>query len=63
MYFSAFSDEVTFRVVWKKNSYTVTFPLTEKALKVKEHIQTLTGKFLFVVHIFASQTLFSGYFG
>ena len=36
-------DQVSFRVVWKKNSYNVTFPLKEKALKLKEHIQTLTG--------------------
>lgn len=38
-------EEVKFRVVWKKNSYSVTFPLDEKVLKLKEHIQTLTGVF------------------
>lgn len=31
------------RVVWKKNSYDVTFPLDEQVLKLKEHIQKLTG--------------------
>ena len=36
-------DKVTFRVVWKKNNYSVTFPVDEKAVKLKEHIQTLTG--------------------
>ncbi len=36
-------EVVSFRVVWKKTSYDVAFPLDEKALKLKEHIQTLTG--------------------
>ena len=36
-----------FRVVWKKNNYDVTFPLDEKVLKLKEHIQTLTGLLTF----------------
>lgn len=38
-------EEVKFRVVWKKNSYNVTFPLDKKVLKLKEHIQTLTGTY------------------
>ena len=39
------SGEVTFRVVWKKKSYNVTFPMDEKAIRLKEHIETLTGNF------------------
>ena len=39
------SGEVTFRVVWKKKSYDVTFPIDEKAIRLKEHIETLTGNF------------------
>ncbi len=34
---------VDFRVVWKKINYDVTFPLDEKAIKLKEHIESLTG--------------------
>ena len=30
-------------MVWKKSSYDVSFPMDEKAIKLKEHIQTLTG--------------------
>ncbi|XP_064406813.1 ubiquitin domain-containing protein UBFD1-like [Halichondria panicea] len=36
-------ETVNFRVVWKKTTYDVTFGLDEKAIKLKEHIQTLTG--------------------
>ncbi len=38
-------ETVKFRVVWKKTTYDVTFGLDEKAIKLKEHIQTLTGHF------------------
>lgn len=48
------SDMVTFRVVWKKNSYTVTFPVDEKALKLKQHIQTLTGNSTLKVYVLLS---------
>ena len=37
---------MNFRVVWKKRNYDVTFPLDQKALKLKEHIQKLTGNWL-----------------
>ncbi len=37
------ADTVKFRVVWKKSTFDVTFGLDEKAIKLKEHIQTLTG--------------------
>ena len=34
---------VDFRVVWNKKSYSVSFPLDHKAIKLKEHIESLTG--------------------
>ena len=37
------AEQVTFKVVWKKNNYNVTFALDKKAIRLKEHIQTLTG--------------------
>lgn len=36
-------ETVKFRVVWKKTIFDITFGLDEKAIKLKEHIQTLTG--------------------
>lgn len=36
-------ETVSFRVIWKKNNYDVTFGLDKKASQLKEHIQTLTG--------------------
>lgn len=39
---AAVDETVSFRVVWKKNNYDVTFPLDQKASKLKEHIQKLT---------------------
>ena len=42
-------EQVSFKVVWKKNNYNVTFPLDQKALKLKEHIQTLTGSYLYII--------------
>lgn len=49
--FIADTECVDFRVVWKKNSYDVTFPLDEKAIKLKEHVETLTGKQYFILRI------------
>lgn len=43
-------EQVSFKVVWKKNNYNVTFPLDQKALKLKEHIQTLTGSYYIISH-------------
>ena len=40
---SYIGDSVDFRVVWKKKSYNVKFLLDEKAIKLKEHIESLTG--------------------
>lgn len=37
-------ETVSFKVVWKKQSYDITFNPDEKASKLKEHLQTLTGK-------------------
>ena len=37
---------VSFRVVWKKNTYSITFPLDERVSKLKEHIHTFTGDIL-----------------
>lgn len=42
---------VSFRVVWKKKVYDVTFPLDEKALKLKEHIHTLTGLDIIIMYM------------
>ncbi|KAL5473155.1 hypothetical protein EMCRGX_G027603 [Ephydatia muelleri] len=36
-------ETVSFKVVWKKQSYDITFNPDEKASKLKEHLQTLTG--------------------
>ena len=41
---AAVDETVSFRVVWKKNNYDVTFPLDQKASKLKEHIQKLTSE-------------------
>ena len=34
---------MSFRVIWKKKNYDVTFGHDKKAVQLKEHIQTLTG--------------------
>ncbi len=45
------AETVKFRVVWKKKTFDVTFGLDEKAIKLKEHIQTLTGHiFIELIH-------------
>ena len=36
-------EKVEFKVVWKKNTYDVAFPLDERVDKLKEHINTLCG--------------------
>lgn len=36
-------EKVDFKVVWKKNTYDVSFPLDERVDKLKEHINTLCG--------------------
>lgn len=36
-------ETVNFRVVWKKQTFEVTFGLDQKVSKLKEHVQTLTG--------------------
>lgn len=40
---SAEEETVSFRVVWKKQTFEVTFGLDQKVSKLKEHVQTLTG--------------------
>ena len=37
-------EKVDFKVVWKKNTYDVSFPLDERVDKLKEHISTLCGE-------------------
>ena len=37
-------EKVDFKVVWKKNTYDVSFPLDERVDKLKEHINTLCGE-------------------
>ena len=37
-------EKVDFKVVWKKNTYDVSFPLDESVDKLKEHINTLCGE-------------------
>lgn len=36
-------EKVEFKVVWKKNTYDVSFPLDERVDKLKEHINSLCG--------------------
>lgn len=36
-------EKVDFKVVWKKNTYDVSFPLDDRVDKLKEHINTLCG--------------------
>lgn len=42
-YFCLISEYITFKAVWKKNNYDITFPVNDKIAKLKAHIQTLTG--------------------
>ena len=42
-YKSLLAEVVDFRIIWKKNTFNVTFPLDESVPKLKEHIHTLTG--------------------
>lgn len=41
-------EVVEFKVVWKKNTYDVSFPLDERVDKLKEHISTLCGGLLLI---------------
>ena len=41
--FCSISEYITFKAVWKKNNYDITFPVDDKIAKLKAHIQTLTG--------------------
>ena len=36
-------ETVSFRAVWKKTNYEITFAATERIAKLKQHIQGLTG--------------------
>jgi len=42
-------EKVDFKVVWKKNTYDVSFPLDERVNKLKEHINTLCGERLLMI--------------
>lgn len=42
---SLVDDVVSFRVVWKKHTYSITFPLDQGVSKLKEHIHILTGMY------------------
>ena len=42
-------EKVDFKVVWKKNTYDVSFPLDERVNKLKEHINTLCGERLMII--------------
>ena len=39
-------ETASFRVVWNKKNYEVTFPVDETADSLKQHIENLTGLFL-----------------
>ena len=42
-------EKVDFKVVWKKNTYDVSFPLDERVDKLKEHIHTLCGEYSTII--------------
>lgn len=48
-------EKVDFKVVWKKNTYDVTFPLDERVDKLKEHINTLCGELVNQHHLKISE--------
>lgn len=37
-------EKIDFKVVWKKNTYDVSFPLDHQIDQLKEHINTLCGE-------------------
>lgn len=44
-------ETASFRVVWNKKNYEVTFPVDETADSLKQHIENLTGLFLWFLKL------------